>query len=94
MGIEHQSTLTLDGNAAGALFAELFALDISDAQLACGGCGAAAAVGAMPLYGGTMGAILRCAHCDTAVLRLTRTPAGLRLDMHGTRCLFVGARVA
>jgi hypothetical protein len=84
----------LDGNAAAALFAELFAPDVTAAELTCGGCGAEAAVGAMPLYGGSMGAILRCAHCDTAVLKLTRTPQGLWLDMHATRRLFVVARAA
>jgi Family of unknown function (DUF6510) len=91
---DRPSTLRLDGNAAAALFAELFAPDVTAAELTCGGCGARAAVGAMPLYGGAMGAVLRCAHCDTAVLKLTRTPAGLRLDMHATRRLFVAARVA
>jgi hypothetical protein len=94
MSMDRPTTPHLDGNAAAALFAELFVPDISAAQLSCGGCGAVAAVGAMPLYGGSMGAILRCAHCDTAVLHLTRTPTGLRLDMHGTRRLFVAARAA
>lgn len=81
----------LDGNAAGALLSEMFACEMTAAQLTCGGCGTAAAIGAMPVYGATMGAILRCAHCDTVVLRLTHTPAGLWLDMHGTRRLFVPA---
>jgi len=84
----------LDGNAAAVLFAELFAPDVTAAELVCGGCGAEAEIGAMLLHGGSMGAILRCAHCDTAVLKLTRTPRGLWLDMHATRRLFVAAPVA
>ncbi len=81
----------LDGNAAGGLLRELFALDMTAAELVCGGCGAVAEIGAVRAYGGPMGAILRCTHCDTAVLRLTHTPAGLWFDMRGTRRLFVAA---
>ena len=66
---------------------ELFAPDVTAAEITCGGCGAVAAVGAVRVYGGSMGAILRCAHCDTVVLRLTHTPAGLLLDMRGARRL-------
>jgi hypothetical protein len=84
-----QGDVPLDGNAAGGLLRELFALDVTAAEIVCSGCGAVAAVGAIRAYGGSMGAILRCAHCDTAVLRLTHTPAGLWLDMHGARRLFV-----
>ena len=67
---------TLDGNAAGGLLNELFALDVTAAEIICDGCGAVAAIGAVRAFGGSMGAILRCAHCDTVMLRLTHTPAG------------------
>jgi Family of unknown function (DUF6510) len=79
----------LDGNAAGGLLGELFALEITAAQITCGGCGAVAVVGETRDYGGAMGAVLRCTHCNTAMIRLTHTPAGLWLDMHGARTLFV-----
>ena len=69
----------------------MFACEMTAAQLTCGGCGTVATIGAMPAYGVTMGAILRCAHCDTAVLRLAHTPTGLWLDMRGTRRLLVPA---
>ena len=79
----------LDGNSAAALLAELFAPDMTVASLTCGGCGAVALVGETRVYGGTMGAIFRCEACDTAVLRLARTPGGLWLDVRGARCLHV-----
>ena len=91
MSIEPNGAIPLDGNAAGGLLGELFALDVTSAEITCGGCGAAAAIGAVRVYGAAMGAILRCAHCDTAMLRITHTPAGLWLDMHGARRLFVAA---
>ena len=89
MASEMQGAVPLDGNAAGGLLRELFALDVTSAEITCGGCGAVAAIGAVKLYGASMGAILRCAHCDTVVLRLAHMPAGLCLDMRGARRLFV-----
>jgi hypothetical protein len=89
-----QGNVPLDGNAAGGLLGELFVADVTAAQVTCAGCGAVAALGAVRLYGGAMGAILRCTHCNTAVLRLTHTPAGLTLDMRGARTLFVATVTA
>jgi hypothetical protein len=91
MSSDHHSgnATPLDGNAAGGLLRELFALDLTAAEIVCAGCGAAAEIGAARLYGGSMGAILRCAHCNTALLRISHAPDGLRLDMRGARTLFV-----
>jgi hypothetical protein len=83
--------MPLDGNAEGGLLRELFAPEMTAAEITCDGCGAVAAVGAIRVYGTAMGAVFRCAHCDTVVLRLTHTPAGLFLDMRGARRLFVAS---
>ena len=91
MSMDRQRDGPVDGNAVGGRLRELFALDMTAAEIVCGGCGAVAEIGAVRAYGGPMGAILRCAHCDTVVLRLTHTPAGLWFDMRGTRRLFVAA---
>ncbi len=91
MSMDHQGAMPLDGNAAGGLLCELFAPDVTGAEITCAGCGAVAAVGAIRAFGGSMGAVLRCAHCDTVVLRLSHTPAGLWLDMRGARTLFVAS---
>ena len=94
MSMQGESAVPLDGNAAGGLLGELFAADVTAAEITCGGCGAVAAIGAVRVYGGAMGAILRCAHCDTVVLSLTHTPAGLWLDMHGARKMFVARQAS
>ena len=91
MNMDRRREVPLDGNAAGGRLRELFALDVTAAEIICDGCGAVAEIGAVRVFGGAMGAILRCAHCDTVVLRLTHTPAGLWLDMRGTRRLFVAS---
>jgi hypothetical protein len=89
MHTDRQSAAPLDGNAAAGLLGELFALDIGTARIACAGCGAIAVLAELRVYGAAMGAIMRCAHCDTALLRIAHTPAGLCLDMRGTRRLLV-----
>jgi Family of unknown function (DUF6510) len=91
MGNDHRGAgpVPLDGNAAGGLLSELFALDVTAAEVVCGGCGATLELGAARVYGGSMGVIFRCMHCGTAVVRLVRTPSGLWIDMQGTRRMFV-----
>jgi hypothetical protein len=81
----------LDGNAAGGILAELFAIDITTAVVTCESCGKAEAAASAHLYGGSMGMILRCVHCDTAVMRLTHTPKGYYFDLLGARRVFVAA---
>jgi hypothetical protein len=85
------ASLALDGNAAAGLLGELFAFDITTARLTCDGCGTLSEVATARVYGGTMGAIFRCVHCDLVVIRLTKTPAGYFLDMQGARQIFVAS---
>jgi len=78
----------LDGNAAAGLLGELFGFDVTAAAVTCDGCGVQAKIGEVRVYGGPMGAIFRCLHCDTVVMGLVRTPVGFWLDMRGARCFF------
>ena len=86
---ESESAFPLDGNAVAGLLREVFACEMTAAIITCGGCGDAGPVGAVRVFGGAMGAILRCATCDTAVLRLTRTPRGTWLDLRGARSVIM-----
>jgi Family of unknown function (DUF6510) len=79
----------LDGNAAGGLLSELFAFDVTTALVICEGCEAEGEIAQTRVYGGAMGAMMRCAHCDSVVIRLVRTPHGFWLDMRGARSVFV-----
>jgi hypothetical protein len=88
MDHQEESDLPLDGNAAAGLLGELFALDVTAAEITCSSCSFVAAVGETRVYGGVMGAIFRCPHCDSIVMRLVRTPVGIWLDMRGSRRLF------
>jgi hypothetical protein len=88
MDNQEEAGLPLDGNAAAGLLRELFALDVTAAEVTCGRCSIVAVLAETRVYGGVMGAIFRCAHCDNIVMRLVRTPVGVWLDMRGSRLLF------
>jgi hypothetical protein len=79
--------LRLDGNAAAGLLAEVFRAEMTTAEVTCTGCGTVAAVGELMRYGHEMGAILRCARCDTAVIRVAQTQHRHWLDLRGAHTL-------
>jgi hypothetical protein len=82
--------MRLDGNSAGGALRELFARDVTAARVTCIGCHATRPMANTLLYGGTMGVVLRCPQCDSVVLRLVRTPAGLHLDVSGLSFMTIG----
>ena len=47
MSMDGQGEAPLDGNAAGGRLRELFALDVTAAEIICDGCGAVAEIGAV-----------------------------------------------
>ena len=84
---ENVSDLVLDGSAAAGLLEEIFAPEITGAQVECEACGHIAVVASLRLYAPAMGAVLRCAHCDGILIRTVHTAHGRWLEMKGTRCL-------
>jgi len=87
--IDDDGATRLDGNAAAGLLSEIFCAEPSNAVIICAGCGATAAIGALPVYGLELGAIVRCPHCDTSVLRVGAAGAMLWLDLRGAVSLHV-----
>jgi hypothetical protein len=79
--------LRLDGNAAAGMLAEIFAMEMTSAHSTCAGCGRIAAMGTLLLYGGQMGAVLRCPGCDSVQMRVAHTGGRYRLDMRGIAML-------
>jgi Family of unknown function (DUF6510) len=82
----------LDGNAAGGILGEIFPFEMTSAQTACANCGSVWRVGQTMVYMHGMGAIVRCATCDNALIRLAHSPDRYWLDMRGVRYLQVGDR--
>ena len=79
----------VDGNAAGGMFGELFAIDLTGARAKCAGCGTSEMVGALLVYAHGMGMIARCPHCDGVVIRMSRTPTHMWLDARGATSIAV-----
>ena len=79
----------LDGNVAAGILSEVFVPDITTIRARCASCGAIRPLGALPVYGQNMGAVMRCPSCDAVVLRVARTPRGLWLDPTGARLLLM-----
>jgi hypothetical protein len=77
------SATRLDGNVAAGLLAEVFCCESTSATTVCSGCGAVAPMGTLLAYGLDMGAVLRCPHCDTAILRLGATGGARWVDLRG-----------
>ena len=84
-----EEAMRLDGNAAAGALVELFARDMTAARATCACCGAAGAFGALHGYGGAMGVVLRCPHCQTAMLRMVRARGSLRVDLAGLAFIVV-----
>ena len=88
-GARFADFLRVDGNAAGGIFGELFAVDITGARAKCAGCGAAEVVGALLVYAHGMGMVARCPRCEGVVLRMSRTPTHVWLDASGAAAIAV-----
>jgi hypothetical protein len=79
------SNFVLDGNAAAGCLQEVFASEITTAEIQCEACGSVRPVGSSRLYATPMGNVLRCTCCDNILMRAVRTPHGFWLEMTGTR---------
>ena len=81
--------MRMDGNAAAGALREIFSQEMTVAAATCTGCGVEHEIGALLDYGHAMGIVLRCHGCNTAMLRLSRTPAWVYLDTSGISYLRV-----
>jgi len=73
----------LDGNGAAGVLQEIFAVEMTTASCTCEGCGRVSLIGALHLYGGAMGTVLRCPMCGTLVLCITSGPKGHFIELRG-----------
>ena len=81
------SDLLLDGNVAAGLLQRIFAPDITLAKIRCDSCDRVSGMGSLILHAAPMGAVLKCADCESDLLRAVDTPRGLCLAMTGARYL-------
>ena len=81
-------SLMLDGNAVAGLLQEVFAVEMTTALGTCGKCGATDAVGATHVYRGA-GIVLRCPHCDSALVTIVKSDTQMWMGFPGVRTLQV-----
>jgi len=81
------SETRVDGNAIGGLLREIFALEMTDAQTTCAGCGAVNAVGRVHVYLDAPGAVVRCPGCEQVLMKIVHGGGRYWLDLTGVRCL-------
>jgi Zn finger protein HypA/HybF involved in hydrogenase expression len=80
--------LMLDGNAVAGLLREVFAVEMTTAVGTCGKCGATDAVGAIRVFRGA-GVVMRCPHCDNALVTIVKDGARMWIGFPGVRTLQV-----
>ena len=78
--------LMLDGNAVAGMLTEVFAVEMTTAIVTCGNCGTAGPVGAAHLFRGA-GIVLRCPHCDHALVKIVEDGTRMWMDFGGMRTL-------
>jgi hypothetical protein len=76
----------LDGNAVAGTLQEVFAIEITTALGTCAGCGATDPVGAAHVFRGA-GIVLRCPHCDHALVTLVKSDTRMWIGFPGVRTL-------
>lgn len=80
----------LDGNAAGGILGQIFAFEMTTAEVICAHCGAVEAIGASIVYVTAMGTIIRCRGCGEALIRIANGPQRYWIDFSGTYLLQLG----
>jgi hypothetical protein len=80
--------LMLDGNAVAGLLQEVFAVEMTTAIGTCNGCGTAEPVGALHVFRGA-GIVMRCPHCDNALVTIVKDGARVWIAFAGMRTLQV-----
>jgi hypothetical protein len=87
----------LDGNAAGGILGEVFSFEMTTTRAACAHCGASGPLGATMVYVHGMGTVVRCAACESVLIRVAHTderPARYWLDLRGVRYLEIAPEEA
>jgi hypothetical protein len=77
----------LDGNAAAGVLEEVFAREMTVAIETCAGCGTSEALGAVHVYLGGPGMVLRCPHCTNILMCIVHAREEVHVDLSGLRRL-------
>ena len=77
----------LDGNAAGGILGQIFAFEMTTAEVICANCDTVGPIDATAVYATAMGTIVRCTSCGEALIRIAHGPQRYWVDFSGTQLL-------
>jgi uncharacterized protein DUF6510 len=77
------SEMRTDGNAIAGVLQEVFVSEVTTGRIACAGCGKVEPIGAELAYTQAPGIVLRCRHCEDALLVITQPPGRTVLSFPG-----------
>ena len=77
----------LDGNAVGGVLAEIFGREMTVALGVCGSCGSTGTVAETHVYLRAPGIVVRCASCESVLLKVVQSDRRTWLDLSGLRAL-------
>ena len=75
--------MRLDGNAAAGALQEVFPFDATMAVTTCASCGARSELGGSHAYLDAPGVVLRCAGCESVLLRVARDEGRIWIELSG-----------
>jgi|tagenome__1003787_1003787.scaffolds.fasta_scaffold19516617_1 hypothetical protein len=82
--MELPDDLAIDGNAVAGSLAEIFAVDVTSAQVTCNHCGATNPLADEKAYVRGPGSVLRCAGCTSVLARFAKARDSVWLDLRGS----------
>jgi hypothetical protein len=77
--------MKVDGNAISGLLREIFTMEMTTADAACGHCGTINAIGRIEVYMHAPGTVMRCPSCEQVMMRIVRAKGRYWVDMSGVR---------
>ena len=79
--------LVLDGNALAGILHEVFGKEMTTSEAKCASCGTVSRLAGLLVFGGTMGNVMRCPHCQDVMMRIVSQPESFWLNMQGVSYL-------
>ena len=77
----------LDGNAAAGALGQIFAFEMTTAEIICAHCDGVGPIGAAVVYASAMGTIVRCPGCGETLIRMAHGPQRYWIDFSGARLM-------
>lgn len=75
--------LMLDANAVAGILQEIFGMEMTASPTECAGCGNEGEIGELLAFTQGPGIVLRCAKCESVILRIVQTTDAVYLDARG-----------